>query len=81
MKPDTIASYLSTFKSYHIDQRLSLKDFNDPPMALIIKAGKRLFSSKKRNRLPVVNNILEEITKEEFFMVADLNVDKEFKVA
>ncbi len=50
-------------------------------MALIIKGGKRLFPSKKINRLPVTKNILEEITTEEHPTVTDLNVDTAFKVA
>ena len=37
IKPDTVASYFSTLKSYHIDRRLSLKGSDDPQMALIIK--------------------------------------------
>ncbi len=81
IKPDMVASYLSTLKSYHIHRRLSLKDFNDPRMTLIIKGGKRLFPSKKGNRLSVTKNILEEITKEEPLTVIDLNIDPAFKVA
>ncbi len=50
-------------------------------MALIIKGGKRLFPSKKRNRLPVTKNILKEITKEEPFTVTNLNVDTAFNIA
>ncbi len=50
-------------------------------MALIIKDGRRLFSSKKRNRLPILKNILEKITEDELLSVMDLNVDTAFKVA
>ena len=49
-------------------------------MTLIIKGGRRLFPSKKRNRLPITKNILEKITKDEPFSVTDLNVDTSFKV-
>ncbi len=80
IKPDTVASYFSALKSYHIDRRLCLKDFDDPQMALIIKGEKRIFPSKKRNCLPVTKNILEEITKEEPLTVTDLNVDTAFNV-
>ena len=80
IKLDIVASYLSALKSYHIHRRLSLKGFDDPRMTFIIKGGKRLFPSKKRNRLPVTKNILEEMTKEEPLTVIDLNVDPAFKL-
>ncbi len=50
-------------------------------MALIIKGGKRLFPSKKRNRLPITKEILEKITEEELLSMTDLNVDTASKVA
>ncbi len=53
IKPDAVLSYLSALKSYHIDRRLSPRGFDDPRMALIIKRGRRLFPSKKPNRLPI----------------------------
>ena len=81
LKPETVANYLSTLKSYYIDRRMSLKGFDDPCMGLIIKRGKRLFPSKKRNRLPITKDILEKITKDEPLMVEDLNVDMVFNVA
>ena len=81
IKPDTVLSALSALKSYHIDRRLSLKGFDDPWMTLIIKGGRRLFLSKKRNRLPITKDILEKITEDEPLSVTDLNVDKAFKVA
>ena len=74
-------SYLSTLKSYHIDRRLSLKDFDEPRMALIIKGGRRLSPSKKWNRLQITKYILEKITEDEPLSVTDLNVDIVFKVA
>ncbi len=74
-------SYLSALKSYHIDRRLSLKGFDDSRMALIIKSRRRLFLSKKRNRLPITKDILEKIMKDQPLSVTDLNVNKAFKVA
>lgn len=81
IKPETVASYLSALKSYHIDWRLSLKGFDDRRMTLIIKGRKRLFPSKKRNRLAITKDILEKITKNKPLTIEDLNVDKAFKVA
>ena len=81
IKSDTVLSYLSALKSYHIERRLSLKDFDDPQMALIIKGRRRLFSSKKRNSLLITKDILKKITENKPLFVTDLNVDKAFKVA
>lgn len=81
IKSDTVASYLSALNSYHIDRRLSLKGIDNPRMALIIKGVKRLFPSKKRNRLPITKDILEKITEDEPLTMEDLNVDTAFKVA
>ena len=81
VKPETVSSYLSALKSYHIDRQLSLEGLNDPRMALIIKGGKRLFPSKKRNRLPITKDVLTKITKDEPMTVDDLNIDTAFKVA
>lgn len=50
-------------------------------MALIIKGGRRLFPSKKRNSLPITKNILEKITQDEPLTVTDVNIDTAFKVA
>ena len=81
IKPDTVLSYLSALKSYHIDRRLSLKDFDDPQMVLIIKGRRRFFPSKKRNRLPITKDILEKITEVELLSISNLNFDTIFKVA
>ncbi len=81
IKSDTVLSYLSALKSYHIDMRLSLKNFYDTRMALIIKSGRRLFPSKKWNRLPITNIIFEKITEDKPLSVTDLNVNTAFKVA
>ncbi len=66
---------------YHIDRRLSFGGFDDPQMALIIKSGRRLFASKKRNRLPITKEILEKITEKELLSIMELNVNTAFKIA
>lgn len=78
IKPDTVVSYLSALKSYHIDRRLSLKGFDNLWRALIIKRRKRLFPSKKQICLPITKDILAKITKEEPRIVTDLSVDTPF---
>ncbi len=81
IKPDTALSYLSALKSFHNNRGFSLENFDDPWMALIIKSGRRLFPSKKRNRLPITEDIFEKITEKELFSIAVLNVDTAFKLA
>ena len=80
INPDGVLSYFSALKSCHIDRRPSLEGFDDPKMALIIKSGRRLFPSKKRNCLSITKEILEKITDEEVLSITDLNVDTFFKV-
>lgn len=55
--------------------------FDDPHIVLIIKGGRRLFPTKKQNRLPITKNILKKITEDEPFSLTDLNVNTIFKVA
>ena len=74
-------SYLFALKSYYIDRRLSLKSFDNPWMTLIIKDGRRLFSSKKQNRLSITKDILEKITEVEPLSISKLNIDIAFKMA
>ena len=81
IKPDIIASYLLALKFYYIDRQLSLKSFDDPWIALIIKGGKWLFPSKKKNRLPITKDIFKKITIEAPLTVNNLNIDTTFKVA
>ncbi len=50
-------------------------------MALIIKGGRKLFLSKKRNCLSISKDILEKITEDKPLFVTDLNFNTAFKVA
>lgn len=81
IKPVIVMNYLSSLKSYHIDQYLSLEGFDNPRMALIIKEGRKLFPSTKWNCLPITKNILQNITKDEPLSITDLNLDTALKVA
>lgn len=81
VKPNTVQSYFSGLKSYHIDRQMSFQEFDSPCLALIIKEGKRLFPIKKRDRFPITKDILEKIMKEESLTVDDPNINTTFKVA
>ena len=61
--------------------RLSLVSFDDPCIALIIKGGRRVSSTKIKNRYPITKNILKKITEDEPFSVKELKVDIVFKMA
>ncbi len=80
VKPETISSYFSALKSYHIDRHLSLEAFDTPRIALIIKGGKRLFPKQKVTRLPITKNILEKITENKPVNIDELNIDMAFKM-
>ena len=80
INPNTVLSYLSTFKSYYMDKRLSLKNSNNSWIAEINNDGRQLFSSKRRNYLSITENIIEKITNEESFSISELNIDSTFKV-
>lgn len=75
-----MSSYLSALKSYYIDRQLSLKAFDTPRIALIIKGGKKLFPKQKAKRLPITKDILEKITENKPVDLNELNVDTAFKV-
>lgn len=59
VKPDTMLSYLSALRSYHVDRNLSIEAFDNPRLDRIIKGGKRLFLSIKRKRLPISHPFLQ----------------------
>ena len=80
-KPNTMLNYFSNFKSYYINRHLSFKNFNDLQIAFIIKDKKRLFSSKKQNRLLITKNIFKNIIKDKYFFILDLNINTTFKFA
>lgn len=50
-------------------------------MVFIIKKGKKLFSNKKRNRLPIIKDIFEKITKNKPYTVTQININMAFKSA
>ena len=81
IKPDIVMSYLSAFKSYHINQHLSFEGIDNLRIAVIIKRRRRLIPSTKLNCLPITKNIFQNIMKDEPFLITDLNIDTTFKVA
>ena len=86
MKPDTASSYLSALRSYHVDRNLPSDAFDNPRLERIIKGGKKLYPSIRKERHPITHDILEKIAN---FAVNhtgpdsldELNLDVAFKVA
>lgn len=81
IKPETVETYLSALRSYHVDQRMPTEVFESPWLKRIIKGGHRLFPSAKRNRLPITKDVLRRITTTTSLSVDDLNYNTAFKVA
>lgn len=81
IKLDTVATYLSGLRSYHINHHLPIEVFNGPRLAWIIKGGSRLFLSSKAKRLPITKDILKKITSTTPKTCEELNIDTAFKVA
>lgn len=72
-------SYLSTLKLYHINRHFSLESFDNLLMTFIIKRRRKLFSSIKRNCLPITKDIFQKITKNKPLSVTDLNINTCFQ--
>lgn len=85
LKPDTILSYLSALRSYHVDRNLSTGAFDNPRLDRIIRGGKRLFPYVKALRYPISQSMLERITSTAIDNqnpdINDLNVNTAFLVA
>lgn len=81
IKPDTVASYLSALRSWHIDHEFSTNSFETPRMKLLLAEGRSFFSSTKTLRLPITKDILRLVTTTPPTTINELNLDTAFKVA
>lgn len=82
VKPDTMASYLSAIRSWHVDHEFSLAPFEAPRIRLLLQGGKSFFPSAKAVRLPITKDILTALTSQiSPDNINDLNLDAAFKVA
>lgn len=76
-----VLSNLSNVKSYYINKYLSLKDFNNLLMDLIIKNKRWFFFCKKQNHLFIIKDILKKIIEDKPLTILDFNVNKLFRMA
>ncbi len=72
VQPDTVASYLSGLRSYHIDRHLPVTVFEDLRLARILQGG------RKKDRFPITKEILERITATVPITEDDFNIDAAF---
>ena len=81
IKPNTVQSYLSALKSYHIDRNLLTTGFTSPRIDRILAGARFLFPHVKKERLPITKHVLEKITRIPSRSLAEINIDTAFKVA
>lgn len=80
IKPETVAFYLSTLRSWHIDQEYSTSSFKSRRMKLLLAGGRSFFPSTKLLCLPITKNILQILTSAPAYTLNDLNLYTAFKV-
>lgn len=80
VQPDTVASYLSAIRSWHVDHEYSLAPFETLQMKLLLQGGRLFFPAIKATQLPVTKDILNAITAPPPTNVNELNLDTAFKV-
>lgn len=62
IKSNTITSYLTDFRIYHVNRGIFIEMFEQSSLNLLIKEEKRMFVRTKRRRLSIMKSILEKIT-------------------
>ena len=77
---NTIASYLSSLRSYHIDHYWSVTVFEKLRLARILQGGWSFFSKVKKDFFPITKEILERITAIVPIIKDDFNIDTAFKI-
>ena len=81
VQPDTVASYLSAIRSWHIDHEYSLQPFETLRMKLLLQGERSFFPAIKGTRLPITKANLCTITASPPTTLNELNLDTDFKVA
>lgn len=81
VQPDTVASYLSAIRSWHVDHEYSLAPFETLQIKLLLQGGRAFFPATKALRLPITKNILYTITSRPPEDINELNLHTAFKVA
>ena len=80
LKPATITSYLSILRSYYVNRRIDIAVFDSPYFLRLVQGARGLFPSKKRERLPIIRDILLKIISP-FTSRNDYHINAAFKLA
>ena len=80
LKPSTIISYLSALRSHHIDRQIDTAVFDSPHLLHLVQGARSLFPGRKRERLPIIRDILSKITPTPTSQ-DDYNINAAFKLA
>jgi len=80
IKPDTIQSYVSALRSYHVDLGLPTAVFKSPTLDRLIQGARSLFQGSRRERLPITRELLTTVTPSSS-SIDDVNVNAAFKLA
>ena len=80
IKPDTLQSYVSALRSYHVDHGLPTSIFTSPKLDRLIQGARSLFRGPRRERLPITRELLTTVTPEPI-SIDDLHVNAAFKLA
>ena len=62
IKPDTLQSYVSALRSYHVDHGLATSVFRSPRLDRLIQGARSLFPGPRRERLPITRELLTTVT-------------------
>ena len=80
LKPSTITNYLSALRSHHIDRQIDTAMFDSPHLLRLVQGARSLFPDRKRERLPIIRDILSKITPTPTSQ-DDYNINAAFKLA
>lgn len=81
IKPETLLSFLSALRSYHIEHELPVQVFQSLRLKQLIRGGKSFFPSSKALRLPITKDILSKISTHSPINTNEINLDTAYKVA
>ncbi len=79
--PETVLSYLSVLRSYHIDHEMPAQPFEELRLSLLMRGGRRIFSNTKALCRPITREILFNIIIRWLTDRKELNIDAVFKIA
>ena len=80
LKPDTLQTYFSALRSYHVDRCIPTEVFKSTLLARLVQGAKNLFSGPRRARLPITLDLLTAITPSPISR-DDINMTAAFKLA